>query len=351
MPTSVVLMTADPGLQTAVRRVAALAGVDLEVVNASVGMRAAWRRATTLVVGADLAERAAAAGLPRHPALVVAGLADADDSLWRATVALGAVQLLVLPAADRELLDLLAETAEPDHQASVIGILGGCGGAGASTFACALALLSSRSDPTLLIDGDPIGGGLDALVGAERAAGMRWPDFAETRGRLSPEALLDTVLNIGGCALLSCGRDPTVRIPAEATAAVLGAAVRGCRRVVVDLPRARDDAGDVLFGACDAIVVVVPATVRSVLAASATVAAAGCASAAQLVVRDPAGGRLDAGDVEAATGVRVLTTLRSEAAVASAADRGAPPLRRTRGSLAEACREVLRVLGPEVRAA
>jgi secretion/DNA translocation related CpaE-like protein len=341
MTNRVVLLTAQADIRTAVARVAALAGVDLETVSASHGLRPAWRQATSVVVGADLAELVAHADLPRRGSVSVVTVGAADEGLWRSTVTLGASGLFTLPDHDRQLIDLLAETGEPRLLGSVIGVLGGCGGAGASTFATALALISSRSDLTLLVDGDPLGGGLDVLIGAERSGGTRWSDLAETRGRLAADVLADHVLRVGRCALLSWGRQAPCRISADAAASVTDAAVRAFRRVVIDLPRSRDDAGEVLLAACDAVVVVLPATVRAVMAAMATVEAAGCHSIAQAVVRDPASGRLTPRDIERATGLRVVTSFRSERSVAAAADRGDPPIRGRRGSLATACHEVI----------
>ena len=64
----------------------------------------------------------------------------------------------------------------------VVAVIGGCGGAGASLFAVALAQAATDA---LLVDLDPWGGGIDLLVGGEATPGLRWPDLALQGGRLN----------------------------------------------------------------------------------------------------------------------------------------------------------------------
>ena len=68
----------------------------------------------------------------------------------------------------------------------VVGVVGGSGGAGASTFAAVVALGASElsSRPVLLIDLDPIGGGLDVLLGLDSTAGARWSAVSKPGGAL-----------------------------------------------------------------------------------------------------------------------------------------------------------------------
>src|SRR5690242_21033170 len=49
--------------------------------------------------------------------------------------------------------------------------------------------LSLHDALPILIDGDPLGGGLDLLLGEEQADGLRWPGLAEVSGRVTPAAL------------------------------------------------------------------------------------------------------------------------------------------------------------------
>src|SRR2546421_294935 len=86
---------------------------------------------------------------------------------------------LIVTEDEPWLVDRIADAAEGiGEPALTIGVVGGRGGAGASTLACALAVTAARSGHrTMLIDGDPLGGGLDVLLGGERAGGLRWPDL------------------------------------------------------------------------------------------------------------------------------------------------------------------------------
>jgi secretion/DNA translocation related CpaE-like protein len=339
----VVLLTARDDLRASVLRLAALAGAEVEVVTGSGGVRAVWRAAAVVVVGSDLAAVVAAAGLPRRGHVVVVTGAEPGDALWRSTVELGAARLVVMPGDERSLVELMSDAVEGTPSGgSTIAVIGGCGGAGASTLATALALTSARASPTVLIDGDRFGGGLDVLLGAEQRTGARWPDLAGTRGRLGAVALAEALPKVEGLAVLSWDRAGSAGLDVDAAVAVMNAAVRGFRSVVVDLPRRFDPASTVLATAADVVLMVVPATVRGT-AAAAMIAAQLLTECPRLrlVVCDAGAGRLSVAEVADALGLPVLASLHSESAVAAAAERGEPPVRRRRGSLYDACRTLL----------
>src|SRR6185295_2350808 len=105
----------------------------------------------------------------------------------------------VLPEAEKWLIDRLLEAAEPAAEAPVIGVIGGRGGAGASVLATALALTAAEAGlRPLLIDADPLGGGLDLLLDAEREPGLRWPGLSTVRGRLQPALLRSELVQVDG---------------------------------------------------------------------------------------------------------------------------------------------------------
>jgi secretion/DNA translocation related CpaE-like protein len=349
----IVAVSTRADLRTAVARLAALTGAEVEVMTASLGLRAGWQTADLVVLGSDVCAAVATAGLPRRAGVVVVTTGEPDDALWQCTVELGALCLLRLPDDERRLVDLMANAVEaPPPAGSTIAVVGGAGGAGASTLAAALAVTSSRTCRTVLIDADPYGGGVDVLLGAEQAAGARWPDLAGARGRLSATALTDALLDVEGLAVLSWNRGGAPELAAEAAIAVMDAAARGFACTVVDLARYPDGGTNVFASAADLVVMVVPATVRATAAAASVAArlSSQCGQL-QLVVRDAGAGRLAAGEVANALGLPVIATLSSEATVAAAAERGEPPLHRRRGSLADTCRDVLAAAAAEPAAA
>lgn len=127
---------------------------------------------------------------------------DQDDpDVWRRAVEIGAEYVLRLPDSEGWLVDQIANAAEGvGRPALTVGVMGGRGGSGASTLACALAVSAARSGRrTMLIDADPLGGGIDVLLGGERAEGMRWPDFAQSKGRLGAEPLRTRCPRSTGC--------------------------------------------------------------------------------------------------------------------------------------------------------
>jgi secretion/DNA translocation related CpaE-like protein len=296
-----------------------------------------------VIVGADLAPALAAAGLPRRPYVVVVLGGPPDTAVWKAAVDLGAQQVVTVPDDERSLLELLAAALDDsDLDGVTIGVIGACGGAGASTFAAALAVTAARSASSALIDGDRLGGGIDVLIGAEHRPGARWPELAATRGRLASATLSGALPGVDGLAVLSWDRAGTAAVDGAAAAAVADAGRRAFRWVVVDLPRRFDATASALAGAADILVLVVPATVRATAAAAALIEQqlSQCA-APQLVIRDANPAHLSATHIGAALGLPVAAGYRSESAVAGAAARGEPPLRRARGSLHEACRSLL----------
>ena len=106
----------------------------------------------------------------------------------------------------------------------VLAVAGGRGGAGASTLACALARTAARSAPALLVDADPLGGGLDLAMGVEAAAGLRWPHLVGAEGRTDPHELTAALPAVDGVSVLSWHRGDPTELPPAAMESVLGAA-------------------------------------------------------------------------------------------------------------------------------
>ena len=169
---------------------------------------------------------------------------DLDDStVWQLAASAGAESVQPLPGAEALLADRLAASADGPARGTTVAVLGGRGGAGASTLACALARAAVDTGAVLLVDADPYGGGLDLLMGAEDLPGLRWPDLATARGRASPDELRAALPVADGVTLLSWHRGEPVELPPAAMDLVLGAGRRGHDLVVVDLPRSPDAGG------------------------------------------------------------------------------------------------------------
>ncbi|GAA0815818.1 septum site-determining protein Ssd [Spirilliplanes yamanashiensis] len=334
------VVTADPGLLDELLRLAAAAGTEVDVAADPVAARARWATAPHVLIAADQAEPCLRARLPRRPRVVLVG---GPGVPWEAAEQLGAEHVAELPLAEPWLVDRLATPHDPGADASVLAVVGGRGGAGASVLAGALAVTAARAGRrTLLVDADPLGGGLDLLLGWEQVDGLRWPALTATRGRVDPPALIRALPNQGDLVLLCFSRDELLPVPAEAMAATLDAARRGRDVVVIDLPRHLDDAAALALQAADRTLLVVPAELRAVAAAArvAATVAPHCADVS-VVVRGPAPGRLKAREVSRALGLPLAGTLRPEPAVCQGLERGEAPAADGRGPLADLCRRVL----------
>jgi secretion/DNA translocation related CpaE-like protein len=345
----VLLVTRHDDVRAAVLRLAALAGTPVQVEATGAGARSAWRAASVVVVGPDCTGNE---GLTRREGVLLVTIHPPDAATWQRAVEVGAEAVLTLPEAEHRVLEAFVAAGEPSQpRGVVVGVVGGCGGAGASTLGAALGLTAARAGSAALVDADPIGGGIDVLLGAEHTPGARWPDLAGTRGRLSAAALLDAVPRVHGLAVVSWDRGDPIPLPTAAAASVLDAAVRGATTVVVDLPRQVDASTEVLVAGCDVLLVVVPATVRATAASARLVARlAHLAPVPGLIVREAGAPRLAPADITAALGLDLRAVLPNEPSVVAAALHGRPPVSRPRGALHDCCRSLLGTFGAGVAA-
>jgi secretion/DNA translocation related CpaE-like protein len=347
MTRSILVVTEDEELLDDLLRLCAAAGTEAEVVHgAPVGARQ-WDEAPLVLVGDDRTRTRPGPGQwpGRRPGVLLVGRDLDDHTIWERGVALGAEQVIHLPGDEPWLADRIADAVEgPELPALTVGVIGGRGGSGASSLACALAVTAARQGRrTTLIDGDPLGGGLDVLLGAEREPGPRWPSFACSQGRLSGAALAESLPRTHGVSLLSWDRAGVVRLPAEAMRSVLSAARRGGGVVVLDLPRAADDeAVAEALGRLDLGLLVVPGELRALAAARQVVATTGSlVSDLRVVTRAPGGGGLAAEELARLLGLRLAGELPEEPGLPAAADCGEPPGADSRGVLARFCATLL----------
>ncbi|GAC1442953.1 MAG: septum formation initiator [Mycobacteriales bacterium] len=348
------LISADPDVVDDLVRIGLTAGTELQVA-ADVGAgRRFWSTAAAVVVGPDAAVTCAQARLVRRPGVVLLA-DDLDDAgIWRLAVAVGAERAVFLPDGDPWLVDMLAESVEPSRlTGELVAVVGGRGGAGATTLAAGLAVTASRRGrQVLLVDGDPLGGGMDLVFGAEADLGLRWPDLGAASGRVPGAALTGALPRIHGLSVLSWDRGDVLRVPPEAMEAVLAAGRRSCELVVADLPRTLDDAARIALSLASRVLLVVPAEVRAAAAAArmATQLAPHCADL-RLVVRGPSPSGLSSEQIAQTVGLPLAGFLRPEPGLDLALERGVPPGHRARGPLAALCESLLAELLPPARRA
>lgn len=328
----VLALVTDPELQDELLRLAAAAGCDLELAVDVAAARVPWVRAPLVLLDAASAARCAAVGLPRRDRVLVLCGGSASDEVWRSAVAVGAEHVVHLPEGEAFLVSALGERVErSDEGGRVLAVLGGRGGAGASVLSAAVVTAAAGvGRRALLVDCDPLGGGLDLVLGAEDDPGLRWADVALTAGRVAASALHEALPSPGASGLLtvlSCGRAAADPQP-EAVAAVLDAGRRAGDVVVCDLPRALGPAAEAVLDRADLAVIVVPAEVRACAAAARVLAMAGeRAEVMRVVVRGPAPGGLSASDVSRALAVPLLGSARPQPGLAAALERGELPRR------------------------
>ncbi len=181
----------------------------------------------------------------------------------------------------------------------MLGVLGGSGGIGASTFAAVLALCAGTS---VLIDLDHLGGGIDVLLGIESVPGARWSGLRLSGGRLDPRALAEG---------LPCWRRIPVlaadtRLPSSgAVTAVVGAAA-AVGTVVLALPREPSPVRAEALAACLLTVLLVRGDVCGIASAAAVAADLSPARSAAVVT----GAELPGAEVAELVGVPLLAVVR-----------------------------------------
>ncbi|MFC7308400.1 septum site-determining protein Ssd [Streptomyces monticola] len=292
------IVTEDAQLLDDLLRLCAAAGARPEVHHGVPERRGGWEAAPMILVGDDAAARVR--GATRRRGVCLVGHDQDDPGVWQRAVEIGADHVLRLPDAEQWLVNRIADVAEGvGRPALTVGVIGGRGGAGASTLACALAVTSAKAGQrTMLIDADPLGGGLDVLLGGETTKGLRWPAFAESRGRVAGSALEESLPRLHSLRVLSWDRGDAVVVPPDAMRAVLAAARRRGGVVVVDLPRRVDEAVAEALAQMDLGLLVVPGELRAVAAAGRVAAAAGMVLRdLRAVVRAPFTAGLDGAEI------------------------------------------------------
>lgn len=342
----VLSLLSDPMLAEEVDRIAAAVG--LRVIHGDPGAplhRKTWLAATAVLLDDAGARDCARRGHPRRDHVSVLTAADPTAATWAAAVAVGAQRVLRLPDQETGAIAALAEAEETsrgvDRGGRIVAVVGGCGGAGASVLAAALAQCAADA---LLVDLDPCGGGIDLLMAGGPAPGLRWTDLTLRGGRLTWTAVRDALPVMRGAVVLSAPRH-CHDLEAGPVQAVLDAGRRGGATVVCDVARRMTDATEAAVAAADLVVVVSRCDVRAAAATAAfTPVVTAINPTAGLVVRGPAPGGLRAGEIAELVAVPLLAAMRADPGVDDQID-GAGLRVRRRSGLAAAARRVLDVLG------
>ena len=169
--------------------------------------------------------------------------------------------------------DRVARRGRGNPAVPLIAVIGGCGGAGASTLAVSLAVAAlSVRKRAILFDADPLGGGLEPLVALGTVAfapehpvraTQTWPHGIDPPQRERPPSRARRDPDL---ALVTWGGDDGDRIPVAAMRNALRALRGTADLVVVDLPRCIDDATQLVLSEATQTLVVAPVSERAAVA-------------------------------------------------------------------------------------
>jgi MinD-like ATPase involved in chromosome partitioning or flagellar assembly len=192
---------------------------------------------------------------------------------------------------------------------AVIGVVGGSGGVGATSFAAVLAAVAGDA---ILVDVDGAGGGVDVALRIEQVPGARWSGVQVAGGRLDAAVLAAGLPRWGPVAVLAAD----VAQPDPAAIREVLDAARHVGPVVVDLPRGQCPERAAALLHCDLVVIVARGDIGGLVAAHA-VASALPELPVGLVVRR---GEVTAGEAAALVGQPLLGELPPLGAPRSALD-------------------------------
>jgi len=327
----------DPVLIESILAAVAAAGCRPVVVREADPARRRWRSASAVLIGVEMAPMIQRLGLAQRPAVVVVGAEIADLALWSVPLA---ASVLVLPSQVSALTAMLSGcSGGAEGKARVVRLVGGSGGLGVSTLACALAhVAASRESIAAVVELDESGGRLDLVVGAEREPGWRWPELRSAAGHIGD--LRGRLPNVDGVDIVShgSGRAATARRAiedadqlngpgAEAMTAVVSSLARTHELVVLDAGRGENTVAG--LWANSRTLLVAGADVRSVVAARARLQLLGMTDA-DVVVRTGRGRHLDPLGVADSLGLPLFGVVNDDDSLPLALENGDPPGHRRR---------------------
>jgi len=343
---TIVVAISDAELLDQVLSITAVVGVEPLVLGDVGLLRQHWAAASMVLLGVDQAARVVTMGLPRRTDVYLVAEERNAGQTQQWSMQLGAA-LVTLPSSASWLSDALSNAAVTGRRTGrLICVVGGSGGVGASTLAAGLAFVAARTHRTMIIDADPLSGGIDLLLGAERTPGWRWPRLATARGHLGD--LTGQLPSADGIDVLSMarGESPPGWAPhAEQFKAVLLSAMRSHEMTVVDLSRNFGVSAGEALRRSELAVIVVRDDIRGIAGGREVVREfGGECERFVLVVRHGRSRLLEPNLVASGVGLPLLGSFVEDPTLVLAAERGDPPGRSGRSSLSRLCRQVLDAL-------
>ncbi|WP_109507963.1 septum site-determining protein Ssd [Nocardioides speluncae] len=345
--TAPLIITRDDTLLDELLRLGAAAGVVPDVAHDVGAALRGWSTAPLVLLGTDLLADAARLAVPRRERVHIVAWGTVPHEVFPLALAVGAENVAELPRSDTWVVDALTDLGDGDRPSALtVGVVGGSGGAGATTFACALAQRAASAGPALVIDTDPLGPGVDRVLGFEMVDGVRWDALQQTTGRLGARSLREAVPRRDRLGALTWSAGPQGTLQAFAVREALSAAQRGHDVVVLDLSRSLGPLVEELVARCDQLIVVAVPTVPGVASARRLCARLEAVAQPMLVLR---GRGIDPDEVAQVVGAPVLAAMPDQRGLAEAIDLGAGPVRSARGALGRAADTVLAGLQAPVR--
>lgn len=342
-------VTRDAALLEELSRLAAAAGVTPEIVGEASAALSGWATAPMVCVGTDLAGDLAALQPSRRDAAYVIANGTVAHEVFVQALDIGAEGVLELPRAESWLVETFTDVGDSrPTRGLLLGVVGGSGGSGASMLTCALGQVAAMHGTALVVDTDPLGAGLDLLLGLDPVAGVRWDSLQRTTGRLSARSLRDAVPRRGSLGVLTWPTGDRGSLQAFAVRSAVSAAQRGHDHVVVDLPRAADPLLSEIAARCDEVELVVRPTLSGVAAAARLADRIRDHTRLRLVVR---GSGVAVAEIRNLTGIAASVHMPTQRGLDESIDVGQGPVRMRRGPLYRAASEILEAAHRSVVAA
>ena len=330
------LATDDLELLDDVLRLAAAAGVEPVVVTTASALRGRWAHHALVVVGGDIAAEVSQGYVPRREGVVLAVRAPVEASAtWHAAAQLGADQVATLPEAETWLIDRFATVGVRHREsAPVVGFVSGCGGAGSSSLAAAVAVAGQgRGRTVTAIDLDPLGTGLEVMLGADNPEGLSWADLANTRGRLRGDVVRASLPELADIRVLGWANSTPLPLAAGSVGAAIDGLARSCELVVVDFSRTFGEAAAEALCRCRLVVLTCPRTTVAVASASRLLSLGQLADQpVEVVARGPSPSGISGEDVAETLGLPLLCEVPADPGVCRRLERGLTPLGRRGGT-------------------